>query len=383
MHPRSPDPRAGRPAKREGSLRRCRSLDRKSGIAAHHPRGWHRREPQTPRRKQRRRLSSWRPVPTVVAGDPDDRLHRPVGVSRNDSVVTLHDEIVAARCCLVEIDSCPIRLAEDLARLRGSNALVGEACLCESLGTVRRRLSDTGRSCVFCGDGCASRGVRGGRRGGRRPGAARARSHPRDRDGAPARGRRAAGLAEVPVIVRDDLAGGPALAAMVAENRRREDLSPLAAAEAIAELARRGWRQRRIAAETGCGQAHISKRLALLQLPEQARGTLTAGKISVADAQELHKIYGSVPTRRRSQPRDRVAPTPGQRLRSGSYMAANLTSYMAANLTRSEDKASSGQSECPRFQASPGPPSWHPISRAGRPPYPARFPATAASVPAT
>ena len=102
-----------------------------------------------------------------------------------------------------------------------------------------------------------------------------------------------AGLAEAPVIVRDDLAGAPAIAAMIAENVHREALTPLAEAEGFAELARRGWRQRKIAAETGCSQAHVSKRLALLQLPEQARGALAAGKISVADAQELHKIYGS------------------------------------------------------------------------------------------
>ena len=105
--------------------------------------------------------------------------------------------------------------------------------------------------------------------------------------------RAAAGLAAVPVIVRDDLAGPPAIAAMIAENVHREALTPLAEAEGFAELARRGWRQRKIAAETGCSQAHVSKRLALLQLPEQARGALAAGKISVADAQELHKIYGS------------------------------------------------------------------------------------------
>jgi ParB/RepB/Spo0J family partition protein len=41
-----------------------------------------------------------------------------------------------------------------------------------------------------------------------------------------------AGLAEVPVVVRDDLAGNGALAAMIAENMHREDLTPLAEAEA-------------------------------------------------------------------------------------------------------------------------------------------------------
>jgi ParB/RepB/Spo0J family partition protein len=104
---------------------------------------------------------------------------------------------------------------------------------------------------------------------------------------------RAAGLAEVPVLIRDDLAGATAIAAMIAENVHREALDPLAEAEAMAELARRGWRQRRIAVETGCSQAHVSKRMALLQLPGAARDALAAGRLSVADALELHKLAGA------------------------------------------------------------------------------------------
>ncbi len=104
---------------------------------------------------------------------------------------------------------------------------------------------------------------------------------------------RDAGLAAVPVIVRDDLAGPAALAAMIAENRHREGLDPLAEAGAMAELVRQGWRQRRIAAETGCSQAHVSKPMALLQLPEPARDALAGGALSVADALELHKLTGA------------------------------------------------------------------------------------------
>jgi ParB/RepB/Spo0J family partition protein len=104
---------------------------------------------------------------------------------------------------------------------------------------------------------------------------------------------RAAGVEQVPVLVRDDLAGAAAIAAMIAENTHRQGLDPLAEAEAMAELARRGWRQRRIAAETGCSQAHVSKRMALLQLPGDARDALAAGTLSVADALELHKLAGA------------------------------------------------------------------------------------------
>jgi hypothetical protein len=73
---------------------------------------------------------------------------------RNNPVVTLNDEIVAARCRLVDIDGRPIRLAERFARLRGGDALVGESSLCESLGTMSGCLSrgaDGRVSCVFCG----------------------------------------------------------------------------------------------------------------------------------------------------------------------------------------------------------------------------------------
>jgi ParB/RepB/Spo0J family partition protein len=104
----------------------------------------------------------------------------------------------------------------------------------------------------------------------------------------------AAGLDAVPVIVRDDLAGAPAIAAMIAENRHRESLDPLAEARAMAALIQRhGWRQRRVAAEIGCSQAHVSKRMSLLQLPEQARGALADGTVSVETALELHKLTGA------------------------------------------------------------------------------------------
>jgi ParB/RepB/Spo0J family partition protein len=101
----------------------------------------------------------------------------------------------------------------------------------------------------------------------------------------------AAGLAEVPAVIRDDLAG-QARAKMIAENLHREGLTPLEEAEGMAELAAAGWGQRRIAAEIGCSQAHVSKRLALLQLPEPARDGIAAGQLTVADGLELHKLYG-------------------------------------------------------------------------------------------
>jgi len=102
----------------------------------------------------------------------------------------------------------------------------------------------------------------------------------------------AAGLAgrkDVQVIVRDDLAAG-AVAKMIAENLHRENLTPVAEAEGMAELARRRWSQRRIADAVGCSQAHVSKRLALLKLPAEARGAVAAGRMSAGDAVELGQL---------------------------------------------------------------------------------------------
>ena len=81
---------------------------------------------------------------------------------------------------------------------------------------------------------------------------------------------------------------------MIAENRHREDLDPLAEARAMSALIERhGWRQRRVAAEIGCSQAHVSKRMSLLQLPDRARDALADGKVSVETALELHKLTGA------------------------------------------------------------------------------------------
>jgi ParB/RepB/Spo0J family partition protein len=105
---------------------------------------------------------------------------------------------------------------------------------------------------------------------------------------------RAAGLAEVPAVVRDDLAGADAIAAMIGENMHRAGLEPLAESEAFGELARRGWSQRKIAGEIGCSQAHVSKRLTLLKLPAPARDAVVSGQLPVAQAVELHQALADV-----------------------------------------------------------------------------------------
>jgi ParB/RepB/Spo0J family partition protein len=102
----------------------------------------------------------------------------------------------------------------------------------------------------------------------------------------------AAGLEEAPCVVRDDLAGDDALVVMAAENdpAKRHGLTPLAEARVFEQLAGRGWSQRQTAARMGCGQAHVSKRLTLLKLPEPAIDALATGKITPADGAELARL---------------------------------------------------------------------------------------------
>jgi predicted transcriptional regulator len=96
----------------------------------------------------------------------------------------------------------------------------------------------------------------------------------------------------VPCVVRDDLAGDDALVVMVSENdaAKRHGLPPLAEAGVFGQLAERGWSQRRIAERMGCRQPHVSKRLALLRLPDAAIEALAGGQITAADGAELGRL---------------------------------------------------------------------------------------------
>lgn len=106
---------------------------------------------------------------------------------------------------------------------------------------------------------------------------------------------REAGLHEVPCLVMA-LDDQQRVTAMLIENLQREDLSVLEEARGIRRLVERGLSQREIAGKLGCGQSHVSKRLALLGLPEQIQAAIDqprdAGGITVAEALELTKLAG-------------------------------------------------------------------------------------------
>jgi hypothetical protein len=79
-----------------------------------------------------------------MPGSDTPRLYQtaihPSQTGWNQLIIAFDYEVVASGRCLVQIDSGPISLAKHLTRLRGSNALIGEARLRESLRSMNSRL---------------------------------------------------------------------------------------------------------------------------------------------------------------------------------------------------------------------------------------------------
>lgn len=101
-----------------------------------------------------------------------------------------------------------------------------------------------------------------------------------------------AGLETVPVILRS-MDEEQRVRAMLVENLQREDLSVLEEARAYKRLADEfDLTQRELSVQVGKSQGHISKRLALLSLPEEVRTQIDSGGIAVSDGVELAKLAG-------------------------------------------------------------------------------------------
>jgi ParB/RepB/Spo0J family partition protein len=98
-----------------------------------------------------------------------------------------------------------------------------------------------------------------------------------------------AGMSEIPAIVKK-LSPTEALEVMLIENLQREDLAPLEEASSYQRLLELGYDQQGVAERIGRSESHISKRLALLKLPEEARSELVSGGIQLGQALELAKI---------------------------------------------------------------------------------------------
>jgi ParB family transcriptional regulator, chromosome partitioning protein len=99
-----------------------------------------------------------------------------------------------------------------------------------------------------------------------------------------------AGLDEVPAIVRS-MSDREQLEAMLVENLQRTDLAPLEEAAAYRRLVDDlGMTQRALGARIGRSQSHIAKRLALLELPDEAKTALDSGRIVLEEAALLGKL---------------------------------------------------------------------------------------------
>jgi ParB/RepB/Spo0J family partition protein len=106
---------------------------------------------------------------------------------------------------------------------------------------------------------------------------------------------RLAGLTHVPfvsytVTVHEHAHDVVRVLAMAAENLQRVDLSPLEEARTFDRLRTAGLSQRKIAAAVGKTQAHVSRRLALLELPERAQTLVDTGRITLEEGVELGRL---------------------------------------------------------------------------------------------
>lgn len=96
----------------------------------------------------------------------------------------------------------------------------------------------------------------------------------------------------VPVLFNLDADEARDQVRRLVENLHREDLSALDEARAYEQLLALGvtGAQRGLAKMVGKSQGHVSKRLALLRLPEDVRAKVDSGGITVTDAAELAKL---------------------------------------------------------------------------------------------
>jgi len=101
------------------------------------------------------------------------------------------------------------------------------------------------------------------------------------------RAARRAGLATVPVIVRDS-DDAESLREALIENIHREDLGPIDLAEAFRELLEElGVKQETLADRLGVSRSHIANTIRLLQLPSEVQQLLNEGKLQAGHGRAL------------------------------------------------------------------------------------------------
>jgi len=101
------------------------------------------------------------------------------------------------------------------------------------------------------------------------------------------RAAQAAGLHEVPVLVRG-LADAEAMAASLVENLQRQDLNPIEEADGYQRLMREfGMTQDGLAQTVGKSRSHVANTLRLLNLPDTVKAEVRNGALSAGHARAL------------------------------------------------------------------------------------------------
>ncbi len=96
-----------------------------------------------------------------------------------------------------------------------------------------------------------------------------------------------AGLSVVPAVVRE-FSDIDLMEIAIIENLQREDLNPIETAEAYANLIERcGLTQEQLAQRVGQSRSHIANMLRLLNLPDEVRGIVSRGTLSMGHARAL------------------------------------------------------------------------------------------------
>ena len=101
------------------------------------------------------------------------------------------------------------------------------------------------------------------------------------------RAAQAAGLHEIPVLLRD-LSDAEAMPAALVENLQRQDLNPIEEAEGYRKLMHEfAMTQERLAEAVGKSRSHLANTVRLLSLPESVLGEVRSGKLSAGHARAL------------------------------------------------------------------------------------------------
>jgi ParB/RepB/Spo0J family partition protein len=96
---------------------------------------------------------------------------------------------------------------------------------------------------------------------------------------------------EIPVLIHQ-ANDQDVLAEVITENLQRQGWSPLAEARAMKRMIDIfGWNRSRVAAQLGVNRSQVSKRLALLDLPEKVRSMVSEESISASHAEVLMGLH--------------------------------------------------------------------------------------------